>query len=357
LFNGFYILTITDELACRKIFPAIEITSTNTPLESDIIQLTGNQCHGDRNGKIVVRVNDGVAPYEFHWSTGRKVNLNSSTDSISGLLRGNYGLTVTDMEGCNAMLNPINVNGPQEPISYSLIEMDPIRCYGESNGRIRIQGLGGVPPYNIMWSNGDAGTVADDLAAGNYNFTLIDQNECLYESPLFNLTEPPPLRILANIFEEEACTDGLARINVNVDGGEAPYDINWLINGDTLNTFSLTNLFCDDYRMLLMDYRGCTLDTIFRIGTVNTHHIDFQQASIRIFPNPFQEHFLMDWDGYAGSRNIQIDIYNAIGVQVHSTVTNLLPVRVEPPAQLPPGSYIVRLTHDGRVSSKLILKN
>lgn len=357
LFNGFYILTITDELACRKIFSAIEITSTNAPLESDIVQLSGNQCHGDRNGQIVVQVNDGVAPYEFHWSTGRKLTKPVSLDTISGLLKGNYGLTITDLEGCNTMYNSISVNGPQEPLSYNLVEMDPVRCFGESNGRIRIQGLGGIPPYDIIWSNGDSGTTVEALSAGIYDFTMIDQNDCIYESPLINLSEPPSLEIIANIFEEEACTDGLSRINVIVDGGEAPYDINWIVDGDIINASSLTNLYCGDYQMMLMDFRGCTLDTTFRIGSVSTGTPEVSPVSIRISPNPYIESFIIDLVEPSRSGKIQIDLFNTIGVQVYSTQLNNLPARITPSPQLPPGSYFIRITYDGKVSTKMIFQH
>lgn len=357
LFNGFYILTITDELACRKIFPAIEITSTNTPLDSEIIQLIGNQCHGDRNGQIIVQVNDGVAPYEFHWSTGRKLNKTESIDTISGLLKGDYGLTITDIEGCNSMLSDISVNGPQEPMSYNLVEMDPVRCNGESNGKIRIQGLGGIPPYDILWSNGDQGTTAEALNAGVYDFIMTDQNDCIYESPLFNLSEPPPLEIIANIFEEEACSDGLSRINVIVDGGEAPYDINWYVDSDTINTSSLTNLYCGDYQMTLMDFRGCTLDTTFRIGPVSARNMEFPSSSVKVSPNPYKESFILDLNEHSRSGKFQIDIFNTIGIQVYSTQLVNLPARITPTPYLPPGSYFLRVTFDGKVSTKMILQH
>jgi gliding motility-associated-like protein len=57
--------------------------------------LIGNEsCIGSKDGHIVVRVNGGYPPYSYLWSP-----VNYITDSVAGLEKGNYSVTVTDLFG------------------------------------------------------------------------------------------------------------------------------------------------------------------------------------------------------------------------------------------------------------------
>ena len=64
-------------------------------------------CNGDSDGKFYAHVNGGTPPYTFVWSNGLTHTTNNYNDSITGLVAGNYSVTVTDSKGC--VLPPLSV--------------------------------------------------------------------------------------------------------------------------------------------------------------------------------------------------------------------------------------------------------
>jgi hypothetical protein len=88
---GQYWLTVTDSHGCE----ALTFNIINEP--TAIIAsgtVTNATCPGAADGGILVSVSGGSYPYAFLWSTG------ATTESISGVVPGEYGLTVTDASGC-----------------------------------------------------------------------------------------------------------------------------------------------------------------------------------------------------------------------------------------------------------------
>ena len=65
--------------------------------------------------------------------------------------------------------------GTASAISVTItVQKQPACTY--SNGRLRANPSGGVPPYSYVWSNGANGQVASGLAAGYYSVTVTDAN-------------------------------------------------------------------------------------------------------------------------------------------------------------------------------------
>jgi hypothetical protein len=79
-------VTVTDDNACTA-------TASVTVQQPSQIQITTSTTNGSAS---VDTVAGGASPYAFVWSNG------ATTQSISGLLSGNYLVTVTDNNGCTA---------------------------------------------------------------------------------------------------------------------------------------------------------------------------------------------------------------------------------------------------------------
>ncbi|MBK8339493.1 MAG: hypothetical protein IPK99_05540 [Flavobacteriales bacterium] len=136
-----------------------------------IMSVTGNVidalCFGGATGSITATA-DGTAPFEYLWSNGQ------TNQTATGLAAGPYSVTVTDANGCSAVGNfvvgePSAVGGNVNPT--------PTTC-GNSNGSANANANGGTPGYGFLWSTGAVGSNVSNLAAGPYNVTVTDANQC-----------------------------------------------------------------------------------------------------------------------------------------------------------------------------------
>lgn len=75
----------------------VEVTAYIFPeLEVDF-DITHETTTGAENGSVTVNISTGEPPYEFEWSNG---SLEQTNSNLSG---GNYGVTITDSNGCQIM--------------------------------------------------------------------------------------------------------------------------------------------------------------------------------------------------------------------------------------------------------------
>jgi hypothetical protein len=111
LLAGIYNVTVTNSNGCQKIFN-IPVTQPQYGLTAAIF-VFNRPCNGNNNGELYGAVipygifSTGTPPYQYLWSTG------NTTQTISNLATGNYGLTVTDANGCTYSLstNLLNCQG------------------------------------------------------------------------------------------------------------------------------------------------------------------------------------------------------------------------------------------------------
>lgn len=88
---GYYTIQVTDNHGCTS---NAQITISQ-PEALRLSQTTENQlCDNNCNGKIVTRMQGGVMPYRYRWSSGE------TSSEITNLCSGEYDLTITDANGC-----------------------------------------------------------------------------------------------------------------------------------------------------------------------------------------------------------------------------------------------------------------
>jgi len=168
------------------------------------------------------------------------------------LCAGLHSVLVTDANGCDTIAI-VTITEPQvlsAPISVNSL----VLCNGQCNGGASVAPIGGVPPYTILWSNGDTAATADSLCPGSYTVTVTDTNTCIALDSL-SLTEPPTLAIDftdSSVVCEPAC-DGNA--TASPLGGTSPYTYLW-VNGATV---AVSNNLCNGvHRLTVTDANGCT---------------------------------------------------------------------------------------------------
>jgi len=136
-------------------------------------------CSGLADGAITAHPQGGAEPYEYLWSSGQ------TTAMATGLPAGQYGLTVTDANGCT-ITESITVTEPSA-LEGAVASIDPATCQEAEDGSATVEALGGTPPYSFLWGDGQSGPDADGLAPGDYLVSVTDANGCQVE---LGLTAP-----------------------------------------------------------------------------------------------------------------------------------------------------------------------
>jgi SprB repeat/Secretion system C-terminal sorting domain len=202
------------------------------------LNLTPLNCYGSTNGSLSVTPMGGTAPYRYAWSGGA-----TSTDSVvRNLTIGNYRVEITDNRGCKTIIDTIL----RQPDSLRVIDtIQNVRCYGGTDGSIRLGTIGGTAPYSYTWQGGSA----QNLRVGTYNVTVSDSRNC-QKTVTYTLRQPDSLRLLDTIQQVRCYGGNDGRIRLGAVGGIAPYQFIWQNgNGQTYSVGS--------YRVVLTDANGC----------------------------------------------------------------------------------------------------
>ena len=192
------------------------------PEDFVLIYSTDNTCYESNDGTISLEITGGVAPYEIVWSP----TLNNGTE-LNNLAAGIYDVTVTDDNGCVETLSIEIFEAP-------LFEINPVyndvSCFGENDGYINLNILGGVPPYIVTWADDiSAGIDRFNLGPGTYSVIVEDSsgNNCSI-SQSFIILEPQEI-VLGGIVDNPIDCNNVnsGSIDLQVVGGTPPFNFEW----------------------------------------------------------------------------------------------------------------------------------
>ena len=242
---GNYNLTVKDANNCSSVI-TVAVDQPLAPLQltevhQDIV------CFGDAAGSIILTVNGGTAPYTFLW------NNNAVSKDLSGLIAGIYSVVITDAKGCT-IGKQIQINQPAAPLTISETHQN-INCFGEQTGSISINALGGTAPYTYSWVNGGTLQNLVNLSAGIYQAKVTDKNGCTAVKQIHIIQPNAPLTVSETHINNSCFGDKIAKIDVSVNGGTAPYTYLWN-SGQT--TQDLNNLGSGNYLLTVTDKNNCS---------------------------------------------------------------------------------------------------
>lgn len=249
LIAGTYLLTVTDDMGC------VASSSATVQGPAVFLKVSGTSkninCNGSTTGEINATANGGIPPYTYAWANGL------TTPSLTQLPAGSYKVNVTDNYGCTDDTMFV-ITQPDSVLSIA-ISVTPVSCNGNNTATATALVMGGTSPYTFQWSNGSTTTAINNLPAGTYAVTVKDAAGC--ESNQSVLITASPNALTANLNSTDAnCLQGIAaQLQLNVNGGTAPYTYAWS-NGMT--TSSLQNISAGIYSVIVTDVNGCT----FNIG-------------------------------------------------------------------------------------------
>ena len=249
-FVGPNYVTITDNNGCQRIDSVF--MDSPSDLISSLNNLVPISCYGFCDGEIHINVNLGNPPYTYIWS-------NEETNaSITGLCYGTYTLTVIDANNCVTHQYQY-LSQPTELILTTEIS-EEIKCFGET-GSISASVSGGTYPYSYLWSQGNDGANLNNITAGVYQITVLDNNNCEALSEI-ELSQPA-LLVMENLVTHMLCT-GVCNgsIFTEIAGGTEPYYYSWSNGSQKAN---IENLCEGDYELTIKDKNNCKLNRDFSI--------------------------------------------------------------------------------------------
>src|SRR5690606_27905173 len=143
-------------------------------------------CNGGNDGQLTVSLSGGTAPYTYQWSHG------PTTRDADSIIAGNYTLVITDANACVLNLSE-TIAEPQSLVITSVV--DPVKCFGGSDGSIDATISGGTAPYSLTWTNSvyavlnHTNPFFGNLKTDTYRLQATDANGCI---TLENILVPQP---------------------------------------------------------------------------------------------------------------------------------------------------------------------
>ncbi|MCB0643926.1 MAG: SprB repeat-containing protein, partial [Phaeodactylibacter sp.] len=257
--EGFYNVTVTDDVGCTTVLSDMEILLPD-PLNAFIQPggIVDVLCKYGSTGSIQLNVVGGFPDYSYIWQTQLGATVSTLEDPL-GLLAGQYRAIVRDQFGCEVATPFVTVDQPDSllNVEYDIVD---IFCFGQQTGSISTEIAGGAAPYDIHWSTGSTQVQITNLPAGLYSLTVSDDNNCVMLLDSLEVEGPDaPVMLESTQVGQVSCYDGHdGFIDLTVSGGTPGYSYFWSNGAFSQDLFNLPE---GPYDCLIIDEKGCTLQT------------------------------------------------------------------------------------------------
>jgi len=230
-------------------------------------------CYQSCNGSAEINVTGGTPPYTYHWG--------SSTNVLNNLCVGDYGVYISDANGC--AIDQIQFTIEQPPLMTFDTVYHNLDCYNDNSGWATVTADGGTPPYQYIWSDGFNGNHYPDMSAGIYQVSIYDDHGChLFEQ--FNIQEPDLLQVVVAP-GMSICEHQTINVAAQQAGGTAPYTYYW-DGGSGFNqgpsSFSITPHEDTTLSVYVVDEHGCVSNTEsieFIVSPEMSYTLDIEHVS------------------------------------------------------------------------------
>lgn len=307
-----------------------------------------SETNAENDGTATVTAYNGTEPYQYNWSNS------ADTQTITGLVAGNYCVTVTEDNGCTAS-SCVDVTynaGVITPVAD--FEADDTEACGTLT--VNFTDLSTNNPTTWNWNFGDGSSTSSDAnpthtytAPGTYTVTLnvsnAEGNDYETKIDYIVVYSNPSVTVDVTPASGETIADGGA--SVIITEGTAPYTTTW--SNDETGT-EVTGLIPGNYSVVVLDSNGCFTTTPFAVNWVNT--IDDKSLVYSIYPNPARGEVFVKFDGQIAN---SIQVFDLLGKVVYNTqpTTDFSKIDI---STLQNGVYFVKVMfNDKEFTHKLIV--
>ena len=228
-----------------------------TPPSLNLDGTTLVSCFGGMDGGAVLSANGGVPPYQFNLD-----GQSNDTGIFTGLAGGTYEAQVIDDTGCPQTIEVI-IEQP-DSLDASLLKED-VSCNGGSDGTAAFDIVGGMGPYQFMWSDGQMDSVATGLAAGMYTLDVMDSGGCSY-TYMVEILQPDTLEASIVVDSVDCFGNNSGSAIVTPEGGTFPYTYTFdpgVITGPMEG--QAIDLLQGSYNYTVTDANNCTVSGSFDV--------------------------------------------------------------------------------------------
>ncbi|MEZ4951256.1 MAG: choice-of-anchor L domain-containing protein [Saprospiraceae bacterium] len=277
---GMHTVTVTDDNGCLILVP-FEI---DEPAPLSFLPEPGKvSCAGIADAVAGVNGTGGTGTYSYQWDMAAGSQITRQAVNLSG---GSYSVTITDENGCQTS-QIVNVVENDSIDVFPVVA--PVSCFNGNDGAVSLQIQGGAGNYSFQWSNNTILQNATNLAAGSYNVTVTDEDNCDFITTI-QIDQPDALEYSYQT-ENTLChdsQDGMAQLEIQ--GGTPGYAVRWQDGNQSLIR---NDLGADSYNVTISDANNCETSALVAIQSppaleANAQALDpkcFNEASGQISIN------------------------------------------------------------------------
>ena len=372
---GTYSITVTDFNGCMAYsYATINEPTKVTNVQASIVKSL--KCFGDNDGSAKVsNPNGGTPPYSYRWNTIPEQN----TQTVVNLKAGDYGIIVTDANGCTAQ-SFITVTQPNAPLVIGNAKIEKqVSCFGESDGSITIPNpSGGTAPYTVSWNTDPIKKTysISNLKAGKYTAMITDANGCV-TSVSATVTEPPKVVVTSpkdstvliqtKAFMQAGSNNPASTYQWQTNAGTGFADLQnvFQYSGVKTNTLTVDNCTIGNHNQpfrCIIDTKGCYDTTSVAILSVRTNvgvHTENTDLGVSIYPNPTGDaNQIMLQFSEAQKQHIDIELLDILGNQMYMSSINIGDQSTTIPIHnLCSGMYMIRIRMNNEVYMEKVIVN
>ncbi len=225
LANNTYSVSITDANGCTA-NTNVTVAHTTQPAPAlSTVYVNNTTCNASNDGSVKVAASSGTSPYTFLWSN------TITDDNLTSLSAGNYSVTTTDANGCQANLS-VTITSPP-PVELSDIKDTSICNFGTAT--LQANASGGNGGFSYSWSNNiNAQSIqVSPTSQTVYSVTATDVNGCVSTNVISVTVNLFPDISLAVPLVTSVCEGHSATLVANATGGNEIFNYQWSTGGNT----------------------------------------------------------------------------------------------------------------------------
>jgi gliding motility-associated-like protein len=196
---GTHTIGVKDSKDCTFSIDVV-ISGPAAALSGNITAQGDVSCFGLTNGSFTIAGNGGMAPYSFSLDGGAY----QPSGVFTGIAAGSYTITVRDANLCTFDVQAVVTEPSAIDVTFT---KEDATCPGEEQGSITLTITGGLPPYNVIWSDGPTTPNRDNLTDTTYSAIVRDVNGC-----------PVPVEVTIGFTGSNNCIEINEIITPNADG-------------------------------------------------------------------------------------------------------------------------------------------